>query len=950
MLRELRERIFSSRILVVGAVYVAMLVILISRLFRLQLVDGEKYLNDYVMLTEKTVTEPATRGNIYDRNGKLLAYNELAYAVTVQDNGEYKKATDRNYMLYQLVKILEAHKEPVLGELQIGLDQDGNYYFTTPSEPARLRFLRDFYGKKSVDDLNDSSGKTPTDVTAADLIDKKSKEYKLDELGNPEGEKIELTAKERLDIINIKYTMNFTSFKKYEATKVASGISDETRADILENASQLLGVNIEEETLRHYNDAKYIASVIGYTGKIQPEQLDELKATIPDIDENDMVGRSGIEAYMESKLHGKKGEKTIYVDKVGHIMKETNSTPSQPGNDVYLTIDRDLQVGIYHQLEQQLAGILTKKLSALDSPNGEGVDSTDRMIPIKDAYFQLINNNVLSVDKFHAQDATENEKGIYAKYVGYKDSAIAQIRAELETSQARPLKELSEDQKAYMYYLYNKLSSDQNGIIKKSLIDTNADYYVRWKNDDISMREFLYDGIASSWIDTTKLNIDSKYSDADDIYTALVNFALDGLSDDNGFEKTTYKYLIKNNIVSGRELCLALYDQGILARDDNMINQLNAGYDPYAFMIDKISRLEITPAQLALDPCTAGAVVTNVNTGEVLAIVSYPGYDSNRLSNVMDVDYYNQLLSDQSLPLYNNATQARKAPGSTFKPISAVASLEEGVINSTDIIRCTGIYDAIKPSIKCWIYPSAHGAENIETGIQNSCNYFFAELGHRLSTNANGEYSTLTGMEKIRKYATMFGLDHKSGVEITENDPMISDQSPEQSAMGQGTHSFANVQLARYVTAMANRGTVFELSVIDKVTDSQGNLVEDYTPKISSHINIQESTWNTVQNGMRRVIQYGSANKLFRELKVNVAGKTGTAQESKTRGNHAFFISFAPFEAPQVAVTVNIPFGYSSSNAASVAKEIYKLYFGQVTLDDVLKSTAQKSTDVRIGD
>ena len=279
-----------------------------------------------------------------------------------------------------------------------------------------------------------------------------------------------------------------------------------------------------------------------------------------------------------------------------------------------------------------------------------------------------------------------------------------------------------------------------------------------------------------------------------------------------------------------------------------------------------------------------------------------------------------------------------------------MASLEEGVISSTDIIRCTGIYDAIKPSIKCWIYPSAHGAENIETGIQNSCNYFFAELGHRLSTNADGEYSTLTGMEKIRKYATMFGLDHKSGVEITENDPMISDQSPEQSAMGQGTHSFANVQLARYVTAMANRGTVFELSVIDKVTDSQGNLVEDYTPKISSHINIQESTWNTVQNGMRRVIQYGSANKLFRELKVNVAGKTGTAQESKTRGNHAFFISFAPFEAPQVAVTVNIPFGYSSSNAASVAKEIYKLYFGQVTLDDILKSTAQKSTDVRIGD
>ena len=148
MLRELRERIFSSRILVVGAVYVAMLVILISRLFRLQLVDGEKYLNDYVMLTEKTVTEPATRGNIYDRNGKLLAYNELAYAVTVQDNGEYKKATDRNYMLYQLVKILEAHKEPVLGELQIGLDQDGNYYLPRLQSRHAFDFCETFTGKR----------------------------------------------------------------------------------------------------------------------------------------------------------------------------------------------------------------------------------------------------------------------------------------------------------------------------------------------------------------------------------------------------------------------------------------------------------------------------------------------------------------------------------------------------------------------------------------------------------------------------------------------------------------------------------------------------------------------------------------------------------------------------------------------------------------------------------
>ena len=158
------------------------------------------------------------------------------------------------------------------------------------------------------------------------------------------------------------------------------------------------------------------------------------------------------------------------------------------------------------------------------------------------------------------------------------------------------------------------------------------------------------------------------------------------------------------------------------------------------------------------------------------------------------------------------------------------------------------------------------------------------------------------------------------------------------------------MQLSRYVSALANRGTVFELSLLDKVTDSDGNMIKDFTPEISSQIEIQDSTWDAVAQGMRGVIANGSAARIFRDLPIEIAGKTGTAQESTTRGNHAWFISYGPYTSPEIAVTVNIPYGYSSSNAATLAKHVYELYYGYTTLDEILDSGAIGASNVTIGD
>lgn len=953
ILQEFLKKILGSRIFALAIAFTAMFAVLIVNLFQLQIVNGQEYLDKYVQLTEKTVKTPGTRGNIYDMSGNLLAYNELAYTVTIQDTGAYPRNASMNAMLLKLVRILGKHGYDVQGKLELALDENGNMVYTCSSEAARKRFLRDFYGRRSVDELTDSKGRYPVTTTAREVFDKLYYDrYELDKMKDEMGNPVIPSDWEALQMVNIRYTMSLVAYKKYETNTITSYVDEETMADILEHADQLQGVGIEETTIRKYEDAIYFAPIIGYTGKVQEDQLEELKKISDEYEANDIVGRTGIEASMESELQGHKGYKNLIVNNLGSVMQVVSETQPTTGNDIYLTIDRDLQIGIYHLIEQQLAGILTSALVNEDVEITDTTDSSKIKIPVKDAYYQLINNNVLSLSHMAQEDASDIEKEIYNTYTASKAQIIERLRYELMSEHATVMKDLPKDMMAYMVYIYTYLSEPAVGIVKRENIDTNSEAYLAWKNDEISLRDYLYAGISDNWIDTTPLGIGSKYSSADDIYTVLVDYVLEQLQNDTKFTKRIYRYLVNDEVITGRQLCLALYAQGVLPYDEQQVQLLTTNGNNYAytFIKEKISSIELTPAQLALDPCTGGVVITDVNTGEVRALVTYPSYDNNKLSGSADAVYLNRLQEDLSLPLYNNATQAKKAPGSTFKPITAIAALEDGVIGLYDTIDCTGEYKEVAPPIKCWIHPGHHGPLNVVGGIQNSCNYFFSEVAHRLSTDENGVYSTDRGIAAIRKYATMFGLDRPSGIEISETPPELTTEDPERSAMGQGTNAYSNVQLSRYVAALANRGTVFELSLLEKITDAEGSLIKDYTPEVSGHIEIADSTWDAVQQGMRGVISEGSAKQIFKDLEVDIAGKTGTAQETKTRGNHAFFISYGPYTNPEICVTVNIPYGYSSSNAATVAKNIYRFYYGYTDLDYIRNTGALDVSNVKIGD
>ena len=268
---------------------------------------------------------------------------------------------------------------------------------------------------------------------------------------------------------------------------------------------------------------------------------------------------------------------------------------------------------------------------------------------------------------------------------------------------------------------------DKTGILSESAIDKNDEVYKAWTTEEsISLQEYLTYAASQNWIDISQISTQETYLDSQQVYQELAAYIVDYLSTDEDFSKALYHYMLLDDEISGRDLCIILYEQGILSTDDGVYESFMAGeVTPFDLLSQKIDNLEITPAQLALNPCSGSIVIVDPNTGETLACVSYPGYDNNRLANNMDTEYYRKLNSDLSSPFYNKATQQRTAPGSTFKPITAVAGLMEGVIDDSTVINCNGLFDKIQGSpLQCW-QTSGHGDLSIRGGISNSCNVFF---------------------------------------------------------------------------------------------------------------------------------------------------------------------------------------------------------------------------------
>lgn len=918
-IKDFLKKFFSSRLFVLAAVFIVFFGIILARIFTLQVVNGKSYQENFSLKIQMKQPINAARGNIYDKNGKLLAYNELAYSISINDSTTYSSTKEKNKAvnaeLAEILTVLKNNGETLNNDFKIDRKKDGTYSFNV-SGSSLNRFRADVFGKGSADDLeyDKETGIDEANATAEQIM-----EYLMgkDNFGISSKYDGDLAYR----IVVVRYAMLGNRFARYKEVKIATDVSDKTVAYVNEHMDTLSGISVNEDMIRKYNYSEYFSSIIGYTGPISESEYTALHKKNEDYTQNDTVGKAGLEQYYETYLRGKNGERKFYIDNVGRISEIISSTDSVAGDDLYLSIDADLQMATYLALQNEIAAIVYSNIKS-----GE--------IPINDVYTALIGNSVINTEHFSKSKASDTEKSVLSVFKSRQKTTLGKIKQEL-TSSPEALNTMSDEVLDEFTYIISMLKDDQ--VLLKNEIDTSDSVYQKWKDQKISPKEYLNYCITQHWIDISQLNVDEKYADSTEVYDALCKYILKNIKTDTEFSKIIYQYMITRGEISPRQLCLILFDQGVLDYDDATVNKLkNGSLSPRDFLMKKIYNIEITPAQLALEPCTGSCVVTDEKTGEIRAMVSYPGYNSNKLANGVDSEYFASLQHDKSSPLLNYATQQKTAPGSTFKLVSATAGLAENVITTSDQIRCTGIYNDISNKPKCWIYPGSHGLDNVSEAIRDSCNIFFYTVGNRLAQKKTGSYNDANGIDLIQKYAHIYGLDQKTGLEISESKSSVATEYPVMAAIGQSDNNYTTVALSRYVTAVAS-GKKYNYQLMNKIVDADGKTVKKYKADYEDISDtLTSSQWDAIHSGMREVV---STMDRFQGFDIPVAGKTGTAQQTG-HANHGLFVGYAPYDDPEITIAVRIANGYSSHNAATAARNVISYYYKETSMKDIKEMKA----------
>ncbi len=915
---EKLKSILTSRLLWITIIYGILMFILLHRMFELQIIYGNANATkeNYYKVVERYI--PSTRGLIYDVNGELLAYNELSYSVMLEDSALSNSSAEKNKSILRMVNILKEHGYEIELDFGIEIDENGELVFNV-SGIAEQRFKKNAYGLRSVNDLSEEQKEATAEEVfnflrygdKSTLMFQVAKEYSLEEA---------------LSIITVRYHF-FTLVDKSSQLTIATNIDPATIAAISEASGDIPGIAVVQRTKRAYNDSVYFAHIIGYTGLITESELETLNAENGTYDASDYVGKIGLEKEFETRLAGTKGVERITLNSSGKIISTEVISEPIPGDNIYLTLDRNKQIVYYHVIEQNVVEILERFIVNSMDYGTKGESSSDILLPIYEVYFALLNNNVLNINHFNAEDSTELEQKVYGYYENKKAKVMEKLHEHLQYGTTTLKSRLSKEMQEFVSYYVSKMINA--GLLSSSRMDSDDTTYQAYMNGKISVAEFLAYSINHQWVNLEALGITDDYYSTEEIYEVLVDATFDLLYNNKEFDLKIYRELIFSYKLSAKEICLLLFDQNVIEYNEQEIKDLKRGTIlPYDFLMQKIKNLEITPAQLALEPCSGVVVQTDTNTGAVMALVSYPSYDSNRLTNKIEWSYYSELLEDKSNPLFSRATQQRTTTGSTIKMMTAICGLLNGVISENEKIYDETTFTKIVPSPSCWSEKS-HGIQTISNAIMNSCNYFFYEVGYRLSIDSNGKYLDRLGLSRLKETSTLFGFDSVSGIELGESLPEFSTFDAVRSSIGYG-YKFTPLQISRYATTIATKGTLYKYTLIDKITDKDGTILYTQEPVIENQISsVSKTAWNHVFTGMKNVIlKYSSTlRKAYADIPVSVAGKTGSAQQGVNNPAHSVFVSFAPIEKPETSVIAVVANGYSGTYSGLLCRDIYAYYY-----------------------
>lgn len=415
------------------------------------------------------------------------------------------------------------------------------------------------------------------------------------------------------------------------------------------------------------------------------------------------------------------------------------------------------------------------------------------------------------------------------------------------------------------------------------------------------------------------------------------NYSMSDIIGKQGIEKCFEQYLRGTDGISGVEQSLdgrrvKLIESVVPKPGNNVVLTLDVKLQKTAeqALSDTISMIKNKSGEGPGYDAESGALVAiDVNTGDILAMASYPTYNPI----YFNVDY-EKLSHDKNLPMFNRAIGGAYEPGSTFKMLTAIAALEEGVITPNDYIEDKGIYeyyDDYQPA--CWIFRSkkvTHGYQNVSEAIENSCNYFFYDIGRR------------TGIENIDKYARLAGLGEATGIELSAEENTGRLASPEareknggvwnpgdtlQTAIGQSDNMFTPLQIANYLATIVNGGTRYKTHIVKNVRSPEnGKLLYEAKPEVVSKIEMKPENYRAVMEGMRNVLELGTASDVFDGFNISAGGKTGTAEVSGGSDN-AIFVGFAPFDNPAIAVCAVVEHGAHGASAGYAVRAVLEEYF-----------------------
>ena len=906
---------------------IVLFAIIVLRLFSLQIIHGADYEESITASVSKELPVTAPRGGIYDRYGRPLAVNKVAYCVQVDGSVtlEFNKE-ERQELSEALTKALCEKGETKTDALPITKRAPYRFTFEGTEEEKELREKR---WKNNI-----GLEKKQRDMTAEECLHWLYEKY-APPADFSEAQKrtyVSLCMSDDRNLMAITLAMKLTDFG--EEIKDELPLAAEAPFSFQFNGNknrekswkESMGMEGEEiyfsslQTLDYLRDYfglpeglpnDLIRSTLGirysmYLQRYQQYQTvnvatDVSAKTLAYVEENQdtfpcvIIDTISLREYPQ-------GEYFAHI--LGYIRQMTENDYAlykddvdKDGNPIYSQSDIVGQDGMEKLFERELNGTDGKVQIEVDNQGRRmSVISSTEPIPGKDLFLTL-------------------------------DSKLQKVAYDTLESELR---------KAVL----NKLTtSGKNSVstleLFQSMINVNH----------ISAQKMLYadEGTVQHTIYLRLKQAQPTFSpEQEDAVEVAKEFLMTGVEKGN---------------ISIRELTLMMIEQENLIVTPEEKADIEAGGSPLSLIIKKLGNGEMSPADTGLDPCTGSVFVTQVGTGEVLASVTYPSFDNNELVNTFNNSYYNSLLQDGNTPLVNRPLKQKKASGSTFKMITALAGLETGTITADTLITDKGIFkDTGIPYARCWIYSNTGGTHqsiNVAHALEVSCNYFFYELAYRMGnvTTGNSNNSITT----LNEYMAAFGLNNYTGLELDEYGPTMASPANKEkavktfnpdattsqtrwtdgdtirTAIGQSINSYTPAQVTKYISTLANGGTLYKLHMVDHVQNPDGTLHSEVGETVENVIEFKEENLQTVYHGMWLVTNgsKGTLRGVFDDLPIDVAAKTGTAEEDKNRSSHTWFVCFAPYDDPQIAITVMIPFGEGSGTPApAVAKAIIKEYLG----------------------